>query len=89
VSDNESVVIKIGSARYVVPIINLIRDRMWEYGQYYLGGRAQFRNTSICMHRNRLGGNQVTYIMEFSQIDNFILFNSQFLERYYSGLVWQ
>ena len=37
-SGTESVVIKIGSARYVVPIINLIRDRMWEYGQHYLRG---------------------------------------------------
>ena len=35
-SDNESVVIKIGSARYVVPIRNLIR--VWECGQHYLRG---------------------------------------------------
>lgn len=55
-SGTESVVIKIGSARYVVPIINLIRDRMWEYGQHYLRGRAQSHNPSICMHKNRLGG---------------------------------
>jgi Fe2+ transport system protein B len=41
VLDKESTVIKIGSASYIMPIINLISDRMWKYWQKYLRQQAQ------------------------------------------------
>lgn len=69
--DKESTTIKIGSASYIRPIINLISDSMWEYEYQHLKRQDQSKILLFVHIEFGSNGIKVHYFRHLNEINNF------------------